>query len=93
MHLSSKEKLSDFAGINQRPLGILSVQPGTLPLTYMLFFFHLLKDVVWKERKHLKAALYAMADKADKRHYPQEGSVRLGKPEMRLRMLLPKHSS
>lgn len=59
----------------------------------MLFFFYLLKDVVWKERKHLKAAVYATAAKADKQHYPLEGSERLGKPETRLRMLLPKHSS
>ncbi|CAN8195728.1 unnamed protein product [Coccothraustes coccothraustes] len=42
------------------------------------------EDVVQKERKHLKAAT---ADKADKQHYPLEGSERLGKPEMRLNCL------
>ncbi|KAF4787684.1 hypothetical protein TURU_168253 [Turdus rufiventris] len=41
-------------------------------------------------RKHLKAALHATADKADKLHCPLEGSGRLGKPEMSLRALLPK---
>lgn len=49
--------------------------------------------MVWKDRKHLKAAVYATADKADKQHFPLEGSGRLGKPAVRLRMLLPKHSS
>lgn len=93
MRLSSKEKLSDFAGINQRPLGILSVQTWNTATHMHVVLCSFAKGCRVEGKEHLKAALYAMADKADKQHYPQEGSVRLGKPEMRLRMLLPKHSS
>lgn len=66
--------------------------PGMLLLSCVLFSFYLLKDSVLKERKLLKAALCAMADKADKQHSPLEGSERLGKSEVRLGMLQPKHS-
>ena len=65
--------------------------PGMLLLTCMLLSFHLLKDMALKERKLLKTTLCAMADKADKQHYPLEGSERLGKSEVRLKMLLPKY--
>lgn len=34
--------------------------------------------MVLKDKKHLKAALSATVDKAEKQHYPLEGSERLG---------------
>jgi len=50
-----------------------------------------LKDTVLKERKLLKAALWATVDEADKQHYSLEGSGRLRKSKVRLKMLLPKY--
>lgn len=39
MCLGSKQKLSDFAEINQRPLGILSVQTWNTHVHVVLFLF------------------------------------------------------